>query len=309
MTDARGGIFAALDRLHAAQEARDVDAMLAEYDTDGFVAPATMRGYFEQMIADDAFAGRSVDLSAAEVFVHRDAALVRPVVYQTPRGARSFSYHLRCQPDGAWRIIDNRRSYLPGEPLYDDTLLANAGKLVGSRGMLWVRRFDVPIEEVWHAVSTKQGLDQWWITRDVEIDLRPGGLFKHHWTNTVVDFEANTFIDFGAPPDDPGREHQLMRFALAPDGEGTVFSFFDSFAGHQLPLTVAWTAAGWHGGMNTLETVLTGRAIEQHDFGLAGEFYWRYLREQHQLSARVSELAPPEIGDDDWREAYLTPAL
>jgi uncharacterized protein YndB with AHSA1/START domain len=306
VTDARDGIFAALDRLHAAQEAQDIDAMLAEYDTDGFVDPSTMRGYFERLATEGAFEGRSVDLSAAEVFVHRDAALVRPVVYQTSRGPRSFSYHLRCQPDGAWRIIDNRRSYLPGESLYHETLLANAGKLVGSRGMLWVRRFDRPIEDVWHAVSTKEGLDQWWLTRDVEIDLRPGGIFKHHWTNTVVDFETSAFIDFGAPPDASGREHQLMRFALSRDGEGTVFSFFDSFAGHQLPLTVPWTAAGWHQGLNTLETALTGRAIEQHDFGLGGEFYWRYLREQHQLAARVGELAEPEIDDAAWREAYLT---
>jgi uncharacterized protein YndB with AHSA1/START domain len=273
MSGLKDEIHQTLHQLHAAQRAHDLDAMLEVYAFRGYLDKSALRENFKALMAQDAFRDRDVDFSACETFVYRDSALVKPVVYHTRKGRRSFSFHLANQEGGRWRIIDNRRAQLPGEPVYSPLLVANAGKVVGNRGMLWIRRLDVPLEDVWHAVSTKEGLDRWWLTRDVEIDLRPGGLFKHHWTNTVRDFRTNEFIDFVGVPDDADQRDNLMRFELQADGSGTVFAFFDAFQAHPLPLSLPWTASGWHCTIDALETALTGRTIE-NDFGLGGDFYW-----------------------------------
>ena len=227
------------------------------------------------------------------------------MIYNTLKGPRLFSFHLSKEADGKWRIIDNNRSQLPDEQFYTEEFMANAGKVVGFRGMLWIRRLNVPVKDVWAAISTKEGLDTWWLTRSVEIDLRPGGLFRHHWTNTIGDFKTNEFIDFvGAPVDAASRNH-LMRFELKPDGEGTIFSFLDMFNGARHPLSLPWTASGWHGTVDALERALTGRAING-DFGLGGEFYWRYLRDFHKFADKASKLDAPDTTAAEWREAYLT---
>ena len=209
---------------------------------------------------------------------------------------------------GEWRIIDNRRSPLPGQSAYVPSMVANAGRVVGSRGMVWIRRLDAPIDEVWRTVSTKAGLDRWWLTRSVEIDLRPGGLFKHHWTDTIRDFEENSFIEFVSEPTGGTGRPNLSRIDLSCDGEGTVFSLVDGFQSHPFPLSMPWTASGWHCTVDALESTLTGRTIET-DFGLGGEFYWRYLRSHHALVRRLCEISGSPLDDEDWRGAYLTQNL
>ena len=309
MTDpSTAEIFETLDRLHAAQAAHDLQGMLEAYATDGFVGIEDMRRYFEGLIERDALRGRTVDMTQCETFVYRDNALIKPVIYHTRKGPRGFSFHLRRDQAGKWRVIDNNRSQLPGEQIYTAQLLADAGRVVGSRGMVWTRRFDVPVSDVWRAISTKEGLDQWWLIHDVEIDLKPGGIFKHHWTNTIGDFQDKRFIDFVGSPDDLSPGANLMRFKLEADGPGTVFSLFDGFQAHLQPLSLPWTASGWHGTVNALETHLTGRP-SAHDFGLGGDFYWSYLRAHHAFADAVGKLDPTQISDEDWRSAYTKPRL
>lgn len=105
--------------------------MLAVYADTGFVDKQGMRSYFGNLIEQHAFENRLVDLSHSETFIFKDKALVRPVVYETPRGKRSFSFQFARQSNGVWQIIDNRRSYLPGEPVYSDELARHAAKVVG----------------------------------------------------------------------------------------------------------------------------------------------------------------------------------
>jgi len=43
------------------------------------------------------------------------------------------------------------------------TIRANAGLLIDAHAMCWMRTLKRPIEDVWAAVSTLEGLQQWWI--------------------------------------------------------------------------------------------------------------------------------------------------
>ena len=156
-------------------------------------------------------------------------------------------------------------------------MLRDAGRFIGRHSMVWMRRLDAPVERVWEAVSTKEGLSKWWIVNKVEIDLRPGGLFKHHWENTVDDFKKNEYIDFGEKSVGFGG----MRFELKADGAGTVFSFIDFWEGNATPPAqidpagatqpggpgTPWAgpAGGWHAMIDALETHLTDKQF-QHSY-------------------------------------------
>jgi uncharacterized protein YndB with AHSA1/START domain len=167
--------------------------------------------------------------------------------------------------------------------------------------MVWTRKLDVPVAQVWKAVSTKQGLDNWWMC-PVEIDLRPGGLFAHWWQNTITDLQEHEYIHFGGVPG------SVMRFELRADGQGTVFSFLDTWAADAVPeQTVlpeeadeidryqpggpgtpwAGVAGGWHGSLDELETYLTGRVLN-HSYEHLCRFYAGYLADHFRWRALMS---------------------
>ena len=85
------------------------------------------------------------------------------MLYRTSGKTRSFSYHFKRSEQG-WRIIDNNRSFVPGQAICTERMRATAGRVVEHRGVLWTRRWNVPVASVWDAVSTKTGLDRWWMT-------------------------------------------------------------------------------------------------------------------------------------------------
>ena len=300
----KDAIHETLNQLHAAQSAHDINAMLNLYAPDGYINAESMRQYFGNLIDQDAFKNREIDWGECQTFIYRDTALVKPVIYRTRQGQRYFSFHLKRDETG-WRIIDNNRSQSRHAQQHTPEFMANAGKIVGSRAMMWTRRFDAPVEQVWQVISTKKGLDQWWLTHDIEIDLRPDGKFEHHWLNTIRDFKVNEFIDFVDVPVDGSHANNLMRFEVQPDGDGSLFTFLDGFMMHQFPLSIAWTASGWHGRIDSLETALTGREIKT-DFGLGGEHYWQYLCHFHRYADMIAGLKEPDIATLAWRQAYLT---
>lgn len=167
-------ILQTLEELHAAQAAEHVDAMADTYSETGFRPRKRMRPYFASQVQAGVYRSQRADLSRCEVFVHGNTALVRPVTYTTPKGKRHASFHLRNEQEDRWLIIESNRSASLDAAIFTPELLGNAARLVGERSMLWVRRIEAPVERVWPIISTKEGLDQWWITRDVEIDLKPG---------------------------------------------------------------------------------------------------------------------------------------
>ena len=82
------------------------------------------------------------------------------------------------------------------ETMAEQNLLANAGQLVDRHAMVWLRRLNALVERVWQTVSTKERLEKWWLVPPKEFELRPGGVFKHHWDNTVTSFREHEYIDF-----------------------------------------------------------------------------------------------------------------
>ena len=188
--------------------------------------------------------------------------------------------------------------------MFEHDLFDNAGRFINPHTMVWIRKFDVPVTAVWEAVSTKPALDTWWIC-PVEIDLRPGGKFSHHWENTITDLNAHEFINFGDEAVGP----LSMRFEMKADCEGTVFSFIDTWAldivpkGSDLPESAsgidtvqpggpgtpwAGVAGGWHCAIDDLEAYLTGRAYN-HSYEHLSRFYAAYLKDHF----RWLKLMPP----------------
>lgn len=176
--------------------------------------------------------------------------------------------------------------------MFESDLFENAGRFIDRHAMVWIRKVDVPVTQVWEAVSTKQGLDAWWMC-PVEIDLRPGGAFAHHWENMITALKEHEYIDFGGDPFGSGG----MRFELKADGQGTVFSFLDNWAEDAVPEKTIlpegaeaidiyqpggpgtpWSgvAGGWHGSIDELETYLTGKALN-HSYEDLCRFYAGYL--------------------------------
>ena len=117
------------------------------------------------------------------------------------------------------------------ETIADGPLLERAGRLADAHAMYWLRRLEGPIEDVWQAVSTLDGLKKWWILPGTAtaFDLHRGGRFSHHWENTITDFKEFEFIDFaentGAYQGTGG-----ARFELTPiDETATMFMFLDTW--------------------------------------------------------------------------------
>ena len=179
-------------------------------------------------------------------------------------------------------------------------ILADAGRLVARHAMVWIRRLDAPVEEVWRLVSTLDGLAKWWIVPPTVLELRPGGTFKHHWENVVHDLRVGEFIDFREPNGSYAGTGG-MRLEVKADGDGTVFAFLDTWAdgiesggqGGALAQQpggpgTPWpgVAGGWHHMVDTLEAVATGGSV-RHSYEELCDFYVGYLADLYRWSDAV----------------------
>lgn len=181
-------------------------------------------------------------------------------------------------------------------------ILANAGRLIAPHAMVWIRRLDAPIEDVWHLISSIEGLKKWWIVPPTSLELKAGGLFRHHWENVVYDVREYEFIDYREPN---GRYVGTggMRLELREDDEGTVFTFLDTWAegiqsagegevaaqpgGPGTP----WpgVAAGWHDMIDRLESIVKG-TNSQHGMEELTDFYVGYLNDLYRWHRSVQRL-------------------
>lgn len=182
-----------------------------------------------------------------------------------------------------------------------EILSERAGRLITKHAMYWERRLRTSLAEVWNLVSTKEGLETWWIVPPGVLDLRVGGDFKHHWHQTVASFEDHRYIDF-VEPLASCRGTGGMRFelkALAP--RETMFLFLDTcgadlsasatktemYPPHEAkpgdPGTVCPSiAAGWHRMLDGLANHCGDDLPSYNDQELSS-FYMHYLEDQFRL--------------------------
>ena len=155
------------------------------------------------------------------------------------------------------------------------------------RGDLRVIRFERrlrhPVERVWRALTEPDELAKWLAL--AELDLREGGSVVLRWQNT--DDEGNAAVARGTVSAlEPPRLleldtdiHGLLRWELAPDGEGTALTFT---AEAQIPPEYELEVlSGWHIHLDHLEEVLDGRAIDWPNWTEAHKPDWDRIRARY----------------------------
>lgn len=116
------------------------------------------------------------------------------------------------------------------------------------------RRYDHPVERVWRAVTTAEGL-RTWFPSPAEIDLREGGEIRFPGfegetaRGRVLAVEEPRLLSFTWGSD-------RFDFELSEDGAGTVLTLVQAFTDHY---GAASFAAGWEGCMGMLAESLDGR--------------------------------------------------
>jgi uncharacterized protein YndB with AHSA1/START domain len=97
-------------------------------------------------------------------------------------------------------------------------------------------RVDRPLERVWAAITTAEGLGTWF-GESAEVDLRVGGTVNLTWTSgdaaqlRIERLEPKTIFGYtwriyGLPEDDPRRTY--VEFTLAPDDSGTTVTVVET---------------------------------------------------------------------------------
>ena len=126
------------------------------------------------------------------------------------------------------------------------------------------RRLDHPVERVWAALTEPAELIAWW--GDVDVELREGGRFNVRWLNT--DDKGNTIemhsrIAKLVPGELlvlDGDRHGRLRWALTPDGDGTLLSFRSTV--DLQPDFLTRVPAGWHFHLDALAEHLGGGSTD-----------------------------------------------
>jgi len=127
--------------------------------------------------------------------------------------------------------------------------------------------FPHPIETVWAALTTPEGLSGWF--SDASLELRPGGRGQLRWPDGYSDqlrvekVEAPTVFGFtwtihGLPAEDSRRTY--VEFTLEPTPDGTrltlVESGFAQLTGGEYPTALDGHNEGWDRELGELEAYL-----------------------------------------------------
>jgi len=144
--------------------------------------------------------------------------------------------------------VTTEKERLPG----DDGIIEVIG---GRKQVHFARVFDAPLERVWRAISTSEGLSGWFT--ETGIDARDGGsitmTFPGYGTYTypVVKVEPPRVLEFQFD-DDPGN---VVRFELFARGEQTLFVLTNRIGEKDLSED---HRVGWHYHLDRLPSYLAG---------------------------------------------------
>ena len=124
--------------------------------------------------------------------------------------------------------------------------------------LTFVRRFGAPIDEVWAAITEPDRLADW--LTETKIEPRVGGKIE-------IDFGSGEVAGGDILVFDPPcafefeweKGASIVRFELATEGQGTVFTLIHS---RQSAQTARGTCAGWHAQLEMLVAALRGEHVE-----------------------------------------------
>ena len=131
--------------------------------------------------------------------------------------------------------------------------------------LVFVRRLRKPIEKVWAAVTTPERLADWFadVAFDegfrvgARFDLRMPGFDFHTRCQVVAIEPPRLFAWTWGLPDGPSSLANAVRFELAPDGQGCVFTLTNPGLVRQ---DLESVAAGWHSPLAALPDAADGVA-------------------------------------------------
>jgi uncharacterized protein YndB with AHSA1/START domain len=140
------------------------------------------------------------------------------------------------------------------------------GELLGDDGIRFVRILNAPVERVWKALVSPEGLREW--LGEATVDARLGGAFEIRWDETdamhghILEFEQPTRLVIawhetsdGEPrrnataPDD--RSH--LSFTLEPFRDGTRLTLIHRLLRRE---NLAGIGGGWHSHLDALASAL-----------------------------------------------------
>ena len=91
--------------------ANDVERILAVFSEDFSNAQgankAVLRGFFEAAISQGVFGSLEMSMEDCEIVVDRDSATASPVIFTTYLGSASYSYKMKREANGVWRITNS----------------------------------------------------------------------------------------------------------------------------------------------------------------------------------------------------------
>ena len=104
-------VGAALDAYHNAEKAEDVDGMVAAFSEDFTnsmgATKSMLRAFFEGAVSMGLLPELVIDMENCEVNVEGNTATAGPVTYKTSSSTETYSYKLKKEEDGVWRIINS----------------------------------------------------------------------------------------------------------------------------------------------------------------------------------------------------------
>jgi uncharacterized protein YndB with AHSA1/START domain len=146
------------------------------------------------------------------------------------------------------------------------------------------RRLRHPVERVWEALTRPAELRTW--LAEADLDLAEGGSVTLTWLNT--DSEGNTAMARGRVSRlDPPRliefdtePHGVLRWELAPDGDGTLLTFTATVSAP--PEQRAMAMAGWHIHLDHLADALDGRPVDWSRWDTEHLPRWEAIHERYE---------------------------
>jgi uncharacterized protein YndB with AHSA1/START domain len=197
-------------------------------------------------------------------FIHEVGSEMGPP-QQFAAGWDIYLGRLHAHLHGAY--VDELEAHQQGVPL----------EIEGRPAVRFHRQLAHPVERVWRAVTTPEGLSAWFpATVSIDGELRPGTAMHFEFAagfardGEVLTVESERLLEFAW-----GDDHIRIDLVGVPaEPPLTILTFMHTLS--NVPDTLARTAAGWHVCLDTLALVAGGETPTSSHTGPTPEWRGRY---------------------------------